>query len=86
MESAIPPQPIGGTGWYCYVIGQGTNTIRGYRQGSLDAVRQSVEDIVLRLNERRLGRRGRVCLDLSNRGKKVERVQSRTQEQIHEHN
>ena len=57
VESTIPPEPTGGTGWHCYVIGQGKNTIRGYQQGSLEAVRQSAEEIVTSLNERRLGKR-----------------------------
>jgi hypothetical protein len=56
VESTIPPAHMGGTGWHCYVIGQGSNTIRGYQQGSLEAVRQSAEEIVRRLNERRLGK------------------------------
>ena len=73
VESTVPPENLGGTGWHCYVIKQGTNTIRGYRQGSLEAVRQSVEEIVTRLNERRLGKRGLGYLDMSNHGKAVER-------------
>jgi hypothetical protein len=73
VESTMPPQQMTGTGWQCYVIRQGTNTIRGYQQGSLEAVRQSVEDIVTRLNERRLGKRGLGYLDTSNHGKAVER-------------
>jgi hypothetical protein len=60
VESTVPSEHMGGTGWHCYVIGQGANTIRGYRQGSLETVRQSVEEIVARLNERRLGKRGQV--------------------------
>ena len=48
---------MGGAGWHCYVIGQGANTIRGFKRGTLEAVRQSVEEIVMRLNERRLGKR-----------------------------
>jgi len=60
VESTDPPEHMGGIGWHCYVIGQGANTIRGYRQGSLETVRQSVEEIVARLNERRLGKRGKV--------------------------
>ena len=59
---------MGGTGWYCYVIGQGTNIIRGYQQGSLETVRQSVEEIVTRLNERRLGKRGQVYVGMTNHG------------------
>mgnify|MGYP001552205102 FL=1 len=73
VESTNPPERMTGTGWHCYVIGQGTNTIRGYQQGSLEAVRQSVEEIVTRLNERRLGKRGLGYLDMSNHGKAVER-------------
>jgi len=72
VKSAVPPEHMVGTGWHCYVIGQGTNTIRGYQQGSLEIVRQSVEEIVTRLNERRLGKRGRVYQDRTNQGKKVE--------------
>ena len=60
VESTVPPEYMSGTGWHCYVIGQGANTIRGYQQGSLEAVRQSVEEIVARLNERRLGSRVRM--------------------------
>ena len=42
---------------------------QGYRQGDLASVTQSVEEIVMRLNERRIGKRGRVHLDMSHRGK-----------------
>lgn len=73
VESTVPPEHMGGTGWHCYVIGQGKNTIRGYQQGSLEIVKQSVEEIVTRLNERRFGKRGRVHLDMSNHSKKDER-------------
>ncbi|MEM8814652.1 MAG: hypothetical protein AAGE85_02435 [Pseudomonadota bacterium] len=69
VESTVPPEHMSGTGWYCYVIGQGTNTIRGYQQGSLETVRQSVEEIVTRLNERRLGRRGQVHLNMTKQEK-----------------
>ena len=69
VEPADPPDDMEGTGWHCYIIGQGTNKIQGYRQGDLASVTQSVEEIVLRLNERRIGKRGRVHLDMSHRGK-----------------
>jgi len=72
VESTVPPEHMGGTGWHCYVIGQGTNTIRGYQQGSREIVRQSVEEIVTSLNERRLGKRGRLYQDRTNHGKKVD--------------
>ena len=39
-----------GTDWHCYTIEQGSNTIRGYQQGKIQAVRESVEAIVERLN------------------------------------
>ena len=61
-----------GTDWHCYIIEQGKNTIRGYQQGSLQVVTKSVEEIVMRLNERRFGKRGRVHLDMSTRAKKAE--------------
>ena len=72
VEPTAPPKHFGGTGWHCYVIGQGENTIRGYRQGSMEIVRESVEEIVARLNERRFGKRGRVHLDMSSHVKKRE--------------
>lgn len=65
VEPAEAPDDLGGTDWYCYIIGQGANRIRGYRQGNPNSVRRSVEEIVLRLNERRIGKRGRVHLDMS---------------------
>ena len=58
-----------GSGWHCYIIEQGDNTIRGYQQGSAKAVRSAVEEIVARLNERRYGKSGRVHLTMSNQGK-----------------
>ena len=73
VESTIPPEHMAGTDWHCYVIVQGTNTIHGYQQGSLEAVRRSAEEIVTRLNERRLGKRGLGYLDMSNHGKAAER-------------
>ena len=69
VEPADAPDDMDGADWYCYVIGQGANRIRGYRQGSLMSITKSVEGIVLNLNERRLGKRGRVHLDMSARGK-----------------
>jgi len=73
VEPADPPGGMAGTGWHCYVIEQGENTIRGYQRGSTKAVKQSVEEIVERLNERRYGKRGRVHLNMSAQGKKGKR-------------
>ena len=60
-QSKTPPGAEG-TGWHCYKIAQGENTIRGYRQGSREAVLEAVSEIAVRLNERRAGKRGRVKL------------------------
>ncbi len=56
------PEGTEGKNWYSYVISQGPNIIQGYRQGSLRAVTEAVEEVVGQLNERRMGKRGRVNL------------------------
>ncbi len=50
-----PPAGAEGIGWRRYVITQGGNTIVGHRQGSTRSVTLAVEEIVLHLNERRVG-------------------------------
>ena len=62
VRKTEPPPGTEGANWHHYVIVQGANTIRGYRQGSLKAVTSAVEEIVVLLNERQLGKRGRVNL------------------------
>ncbi len=48
-----PPPGAKGTNWYRYVIAfEGTETIRGYRQGSIKDVINEVEEIVAQLNKR----------------------------------
>ncbi len=57
--------PSGGKGsnWYRYVIAfEGSNSITGYRQGSLKAVTSGVVEMIARLNERHWNKRGRVNL------------------------
>ena len=56
--------PIGtdGNGWHRYIITQGESSIVGYRQGTQRKVKLAIEEIVVQLNERRLGNRGRVHL------------------------
>ncbi len=49
------PAGAEGIGWHRYVISQGGNTIVGHRQGSTSSVRLAVEEIVVHLNERRVG-------------------------------
>jgi hypothetical protein len=63
--------PDGGAGqdWFRYVITQGPNKITGYRQGSQRAVTKAVKEIVLELNERRNGKKGRVHLTPSRKPK-----------------
>jgi hypothetical protein len=56
------PPDMDGSNWHRYVIVQGPNKIRGYRQGSLKSVKEAVSQLVFQLNERRAGRRGRVHL------------------------
>jgi hypothetical protein len=73
VEPVDPPCGTVGTGWHRYIIEQGKNNIQGYRQGSLDTVTRAVEEIVVRLNERRRGRFGRVHLTMSSQGKKSKR-------------
>ena len=56
------PPDTEGSDWHRYVIVQGKNTINGYRKGNLSAVTMEVEELVVQLNQRRLGKRGRVNL------------------------
>jgi hypothetical protein len=51
-----PPAGTEGIGWHRYVIIQGENTITGHRQGSTASVTLAAEEIVLHLNERRVGK------------------------------
>ena len=55
-----PPAGAEGIGWHCYVITQGKNTIVGHIQGRADSVKLTVEEIVMHLNERRVGKFSRV--------------------------
>jgi hypothetical protein len=50
-----PPAGTEGIDWQRYVITQGGNTIVGHRQGSTRSVTLAIEEIVLHLNERRVG-------------------------------
>ena len=64
VEPIDPPAEFSGTGWHRYIIEQGDNRIRGYTQGDMRTVRLAVEEIVVRLNERRRGKSGRVHLTM----------------------
>ena len=63
VRRAEAPPGVEGTNWHRYEIAfEGSNTIHGYQPGSLKAVRQAVEEMVAQLNERHMGKRGRVNL------------------------
>jgi hypothetical protein len=62
IESIDPPEDGAGKYWCRYTIVQGPNTITGYRQGGVKAVRKAVGEIVADMNQRRMGKRGRVHL------------------------
>ncbi len=51
-----PPAGTEGIDWHRYIITQGGNTIVGHRQGNTTSVTLAVEEIVLHLNERRVGK------------------------------
>jgi len=68
IESVEPPANSAGRYWCRYTIVQGSNTITGYRQGGVKAVKKAVGEIVADMNQRRMGKRGRVHLTPS--GKK----------------
>ncbi len=71
VRRAEPPPGGKGSNWYRYVIAfEGTNAIHGCRQGGIKAVTRAVEEIVAQLNERHLGKRGRVHLTLKKKTRK----------------
>jgi hypothetical protein len=62
IESSEAPAAGAGKYWCKYTIVQGPNTITGYRQGGVREVKKAVGDIVADMNQRRMGKRGRVHL------------------------
>ena len=63
IEPTEPPSGMEGSDWHQYVISfESSDTIQGYQQGKLRAVKAAVEALVAQLNERHLGKRGRVNL------------------------
>ena len=65
VKPTDPPAESDASEWHSYVIVQGPNTIRGFRQGNLTAVTKAAELIVDQLNERRMGKRARAQLVLA---------------------
>jgi len=52
-----PPPGAEGSDWYRYEIAHGTNSINGYKQGSLEEVTEAMEENVVLLNERQFGKK-----------------------------
>ena len=60
IKRAEPPPNGQGSIWYRYVIAyEGSNSITGYRQGSLKAVTSGVVEMIAQLNERHWNKCGR---------------------------
>ncbi len=63
IHRAEPPSGGKGSNWHHYVIAfEGSNSITGYRKGSLKAVTSGVVEMIAQLNERHWHNRGRVDL------------------------
>ncbi len=59
LTKTDPPESDDERDWYRYVISQGDKPIIGLRQGSKRSVKEAIDEVVLRMNERRLGKTGR---------------------------
>lgn len=71
IERADAPDGGAGQDWFRYIITQGPNKITGYRHGSQRAVTKALKEIVLELNERRNGKKGRVHLRPSRKSRQA---------------
>ena len=60
---AEAPAGAEGADWHQYVIAfEGSSSIQGYQPGTLKTVKKAVSEMVDQLNERHMGKRGRVNL------------------------
>ena len=59
LTKTDPPESDDEREWHRYVISQGDKPIIGLRQGSKRSVKAAIDEVVLRMNERRLGKTGR---------------------------
>lgn len=71
VEQSDPPDGGQGEDWVRYEIIQGPNVITGYRQGTVQSIKEVAEQIVVGLNERRSPKRGRVQLTRLNKTNKA---------------
>ncbi|MDY6948380.1 MAG: hypothetical protein SXG53_21980 [Pseudomonadota bacterium] len=57
ISITLAPAPAGCEGvWHRYIITQGTNEITGMRAGSHAEVQRLVDEMIERLNQRRIGK------------------------------
>lgn len=70
LARSEPPAGADSDNWHRYVITQGNNTIVGQLQGSRASAERAVKTIIDQLNERRLGKSGRVHQGAPGRKKK----------------
>jgi hypothetical protein len=66
VETCAPPLDGAPGKWCQYTIAQGDNVMTCVRQGSRTSVKNAATQIVAALNNRRVDRRGRVHLVLTN--------------------
>ncbi len=59
LTKTDPPDADDDREWHRYVISQGDKPIVGLRQGSKRSVKAAIEEVVFRMNERRMGKTGR---------------------------
>lgn len=63
VRRAKTPAGAEGTDWHQYVIAfEGSKNIKGYQPGNLKTVSEAANELVAQLNERHMGKRGRVNL------------------------
>lgn len=63
IKRADAPAGTVGADWHRYVIAfEGNSNIQGYQAGNLQTVKMAVDELVTQLNDRHLGKRGRVNL------------------------
>lgn len=77
LEQTESPDGSDSDDWYRYELTQGTTTITGYKQGGAEQVREEVDSLVLRLNERRAGKTSRVHLTRIGRKSQARAQQAR---------
>jgi len=73
ISKTDPPPGAEGKDWYRYEIAHGTNSISGYKQGTLDEVTVAMEENVLLLNERQFGKKAMASIKKAESGGDAEK-------------